>query len=296
MNEQKTVHAIIAELAHKLVPIYHTIPASQRCAWQILMCATGLTREQLFMQRAITLTDEQNYFLNIAVHDMVEQHKPLAYVIGSVEFLGLPIQVRPPVLIPRPETEDWVGELCESCGQYDNKPLRILDLCTGSGCIALALAHRLPMSHVWAGDIAHEAIVLAQENKQRLGIDNVTFVASDLFEKFADQIFDLIVTNPPYIGERESALLDPSVTNWEDQRALFSGNDGSDLIQKIITQSDAFLDPHSAVGQLWMEVGHTQAPAVAALMRVAGFTGVRTVRDIANIERVVVGEKITWEK
>lgn len=229
------------------------------------------------------LTQEQQKQLDVWEHEHTVLHKPIAYILGSVPFCGLEILVEPPVLIPRPETEEWVDALIK---ELHSTPLNIADVCTGSGCIALALAHAFPESSVTGFDIADHALTLAQKNKDLLGIANVTFAKSDLLSNTHD-LFDVIVSNPPYIAPHELESLEPSVRNWEDAHALIAQQNGFELIQRLIVQARSKFKKNS-LGLLVLEVGHTQAPTVCTMLEQARYTDIKTRRDFANKERVVL--------
>ena len=163
--------------------------------------------------------------------------------MGSTPFAGLEILTQPPVLIPRPETEEWTVNLIEQLQGLPDKKLQILDLCTGSGCIALALADALPQAKIFGTDISDSALALANHNKIHNHIPNVEFLRSDLFAQIPQKFtFDLIVGNPPYIDEQEWNNLDPSVTQSEDKHALLAADHGLALIKKIIAAAPIILN------------------------------------------------------
>ncbi len=247
-------------------------------AWWLLEFVTDKTRAQLQCSPEILTADQQqnlnNYIEQIAVH-----HKPLAYILGWVPFLDLTLQVAPPTLIPRPETENWVYELIEMLNQSGATKLNILDIGTGSGCIALSLAQALPTAHIWAVDIAASAIELAKTNAQLNNISNITFLQSDLFSTLpANLKFDLIVSNPPYIDP--AAQLDASVLDWEDHGALFANNKGICIIEKIARQAPTQLKTNSALAtQLVMEIDESQGDIVKKLLENYNFTDVVIKKD-----------------
>jgi release factor glutamine methyltransferase len=190
-------------------------------------------------------------------------------------FRRLDLVVDRRVLIPRPETELLVEVALE------REPARALDVGTGSGAIALALADELPECEVTATDTSPRALEVARANAERLGLaDRIRFVLGSLPETGA---FDLVLANLPYVAERDWASLQPEVTKWEPREALLAGPDGLDAYRALIATL--------AVGALAVEVGEGQAPVVAELMRGAGFGKVEARRDLAGIERVVVGER-----
>jgi release factor glutamine methyltransferase len=211
------------------------------------------------------------------------RREPVAYILGRKGFRNLELAVDRRVLIPRPETELLVELALEV------EPANVLDVGTGSGAIALAVADELPGCGVTATDTSAAALEVARANAQRLGLgDRVRFLEGTLP---GDGVFDLILANLPYVAERDWPSLQPEVTQWEPREALLAGPDGLDAYRTFIPRSAGLLccyaDQRS--GGLAVEVGEGQAPAVAALMREAGFGGVEMRRDLAGIERVVVG-------
>ncbi len=205
------------------------------------------------------LTSQQEQLLDQYIKDITQKQKPLAYIIGWVPFLQLKLNVRPPILIPRPETEEWTHQLIEKLDPYRGKIKKILDIGTGSGAIALSLAKHFADAKVWAIDINPDALKLAQENAIINAIENIEFIKSDLFEQISDQKFDLIVSNPPYIPKNMHNNLSLSVSKWEDPQALFSGQTGIDLIEKIIKQSKNHLyDKPDFPFQLVIEIDVSQ--------------------------------------
>jgi release factor glutamine methyltransferase len=220
--------------------------------------------------------------------------EPIAYLLASREFYGLNFKVTPATLIPRPETELLVELALQripqplpsspSQGSGMNK-FRVLDLGTGSGAIALSIAHSRPDAEVVAVDASQDALAVARENAQRLNTGNVRLLRSDWFSALHGEHFDLIVANPPYIAADDAHLAQGDL-RFEPRSALASGADGLDDIRHICAQAKAHLDPG---GWLLMEHGYDQAERVHTLLQKAGFTGVFSARDIAGIERVSGG-------
>ncbi len=212
------------------------------------------------------LTKEQEKLLAQCVNQIIHKKKPLSYIIGWVPFLELKIKVTPPILIPRPETEEWVHQLIEKLSSNKRHIKKILDIGTGSGAIALSLAKNFPEAEIWAIDINQAALCLAQENAEINAINNIKFLQSDLFEKLQDQKFDIIVSNPPYIPESMQDALSASVTQWEDPNALFSGPTGLNLIEKILKESQNHINfnPHLPF-QLIIEIDTTQYQSIQAV-------------------------------
>jgi release factor glutamine methyltransferase len=213
--------------------------------------------------------------------------EPVAYLTGVREFWGLPLLVSPAVLIPRPETETLV-ELALAHLPSD-RPVRVLDLGTGSGAIALAIAHERPRAQVLATDRSAEALAVAGENARRLRLPNVEFACADWFEglpRGADGApFDLVASNPPYVAARDPHLAEGDL-RFEPQAALSPGGDGLGALRTIIAGAGERLVPG---GTLAVEHGYEQSEAVRALFAAAGYAEIVIARDLAGIPRVVAG-------
>lgn len=198
--------------------------------------------------------------------------EPLAYVIGTIPFLGLTLGLESKPLIPRPETEWWAEELCTRIG---DAPLRVLDLCAGSGAIGLSVLKHCPHTEVSFGEIIKAHIEQIRENLKTNTLDTTraTLKESDLFHAFKGERFDIIAANPPYIPV--SRTLPPSVSRFEPSEALFSGADGFDLIQRILTECEGYLSPK---GELWLEcdTGNIESANQLALEHGASWTQLRT--------------------
>jgi release factor glutamine methyltransferase len=219
---------------------------------------------------------------------------------GEIPFGQITIQVQLPILIPRPETEEWCYHLIDMLRATGITKFRILDLCTGSGCIALALAHAFPDAQVVGVDNNPAAVILAQHNAQRLSITNCTWLVSDLFEHCTDQQFDLIVANPPYIRPDEWPSLAPAVRLWEDYHALVASANGLHIITQIINRAPAYLNTSSflidLVPQLYIEIGYAQGSAVRSLMMTAQYATIHIWQDYAGHDRLVCGSHYNVEK
>ena len=293
MSNQAIV-SFLHRLTERLNAYYNDAVLSEQYAWWTLETITQKNRLQL-LSSTVKPTAEQEADIERWVDALTNQHMPIQYLIGNVPFCDLIITIKQPTLIPRPETEQWCTEFITRCLAYNGEePLRILDLCSGSGCIGLAWAHAFPKAQVVCADISPEAISLGRYNAQLNGIQNVTFIESDLFTGLADMQFDLILTNPPYISEDEYATLDTSVTAWEDKRALVADDAGLALINKIITKAPMHLRFNEQlegliIPQLVIEHGSRQATHIVDLMRNAGYIHVKTHKDLADKDRVVSG-------
>ncbi len=211
--------------------------------------------------------------------------EPIAYLIGRREFYGLDLEITPDVLIPRPETELLV-DLALARLPAD-RDARVVDLGTGSGAVALAIAAARREAHVVGTDVSSAALALAQRNGARLSIGNVSFVESDWFEALPHERFDLVVANPPYVAAGDPHLREGDLRH-EPAQALTSGADGLSAIRVIVAAAPAHL---ASGGWLLLEHGYDQADRVGALLRDAGFADVRAARDLAGILRVSYGRR-----
>lgn len=211
-------------------------------------------------------------------------HEPIAYILGEWEFYSLSFACRAPILVPRPETEHLV-EVALSHLRTTTQA-RVLDLCTGTGCVAMAIARNLPEAKVTAVDLNPSAVALARENAARLGVE-VTVLEGDLFAPLLDQPpFDAIIANPPYVPVREWDSLPEVIQKHEDPKALLSGDDGLDLIRRIASEAGAHL---SHGGLLAMEIGEDQGGAAQAIFDSHGFGQVQVLKDFAGQDRIVYG-------
>lgn len=290
-----TLISTINNIAHQLEARYHDYTLSQQYAWWMVEAVTGLRQTQLVADDTLTLTSEQQQTITSWIKQQVEEKMPLQYLLGYVPFINLEILVEPPILIPRPETEEWTLALIQQLKQLSDQKITILDIATGSGCVALALAQALPASTLWATDISQEALSLAQKNADHNKVANVSFLVSDVCNQIpATHKFDLIVSNPPYIAESEWKTLDPAVTRWEDKHALIADHNGIAIIERIIKDARHFLKHNKElaeknIAQLVIEIGYQQGKAVAALMKQYDYTNIQIHKDLEGKDRVVSG-------
>ena len=223
------------------------------------------------------------------------RREPLAYIVGEKEFWSLPLKVTPAVLIPRPETEILVEVTLEKVRHQtpDSSPQTVVDVGTGSGAIALALARELPQARMFATDCSPEALKIAAENARSLGLlDKVRFLVGDLFEPLPLEMtgkVNLLTSNPPYVRSHELGQLQPEVSRYEPRIALDGGPDGLMYHRRIITESPRFLKPG---GLLTLEVGIGQAEAVVSSIEENGaYDTIEIVKDYAWHDRVVLARK-----
>lgn len=217
-------------------------PSIRNCDQEALWVFEEAFNQKINTSFSVILQEEPSRKLLKMVLERLDG-KPLAYVLGNVEFCDIKIISRPPVFIPRPETEHWVQGLISSLEKYADRPFKILELCSGTGCISLAIASRFPLFSIVSVDIDPKAAALARENKEKLRILNVDFREGDLFQALnKDEKFDFIISNPPYIGtDRRRFEVENSVLDWESHLALFSGTDGLDIVRKILNNGKNFL-------------------------------------------------------
>ncbi|MFO0564134.1 MAG: peptide chain release factor N(5)-glutamine methyltransferase [Polyangiaceae bacterium] len=213
--------------------------------------------------------------------------EPVAYILGRREFFGLVFRVDSRVLIPRPDTEALVEVALERTRSHSMYG-RMLDLCTGSGAVAVAFAKQRPTWRVTASDVSADALQLAQENALRLGtIFGMSFCAGDLFAALAaEQRFELVTANPPYIPDAELQAISREIREFEPALALVGGPDGLDVVRRVVAGSRAVLEPG---GVLAVEVHYDQAGRVRQLLEAEGFSSIETRRDYGGHERVVSG-------
>jgi release factor glutamine methyltransferase len=287
MPEQWNIRRLITWASEYLEG--HGVESPRLSAELMLGRVLNLDRLQLYLRFDQPLKpDELADFKEILIRRRA--HEPMAYILGSREFYGLDILVGPGLLVPRPESEHLVGEGLKAL-EGVTVP-RILDLCTGSGCVALALAHERPDAQVVGVDISKEALAFAQQSADRLELgERVQWLAGDLYDPLAAAggFFHLITANPPYVREDEWQGLSPEVREYEPRQALVAGPGGLEVVAQIITGSRAFLHPF---GSLLIEVGAGQSKAALNIASQAGiFERIKAVEDLAGIERVVVCQR-----
>jgi release factor glutamine methyltransferase len=261
----------------------------------LLARALGVTRADLLGEPGRELAaGEAAEFAALLSRRLARE--PVAYILGHRAFRTIELDVTPEVLIPRPETETLVDVALEALRAVpiagpdpEDEPLAI-DVGTGSGCVALALAAEDPFVRLVATDVEPGALAVARRNAARLGLaGRVEFVLSDLFHDVGERPFDLVVSNPPYIPADEYVALEPNVRDYEPRRALYGGVDGLDVYRRLVPGAALLLRPG---GMLAVEVGAGQADAVAGIMGAAGaYETAETRADLAGIPRVVYARR-----
>jgi release factor glutamine methyltransferase len=246
----------------------------------LLANVLGVSRERLMTDRELTVEGPAVRAFQDAVRRRSIEREPVAYILGQRGFRRIMLAVDSRALIPRPETE-----LLVEVGLGLPHGAHVLDLCTGSGAVALALKEERPDLVVAGSDLSKEALQLARENGRRLGLE-VRWLHSNLLAEIRDD-FDAILANPPYVAESARRALAPEIIRHEPHSALFAGADGLDVIRGLIGQTAE----RERLGTVALEVGAGQAAEVAELLRAAGFQELALERDLAGIERVVRGER-----
>ena len=256
------------------------VPDAALDAWYLLQMVCKIERSYYYVHGEEDITQDAQKEYEIAVQKLAE-HIPLQYIIGEQEFMGLRFKVNSNVLIPRQDTETLVEQVLKIV-----KPgMKVLDLCTGSGCVLISVLKNAPELTGMGSDISKTALLVAKENAKLHEVD-AEWVRSDLFDNITET-FDVIMANPPYIPTGEILSLMPEVRDFEPENALDGGADGLDFYRKITGQVKDYLNPG---GYVYMEIGYDQGEAVSELMRNAGFTEVEVIKDLARNDRVVKGK------
>lgn len=284
-TENFTYREIYSEGAEALAAVLEQEREAQLDARLLLehVCGTSVQTLLLEGDRPVSESDADLY------RELIKRRcsrEPLAYILGKWDFMGLEFGVSSHVLIPEQDTENLVEEVMRELCDGD----RILDLCTGSGCILLSLLHYSNATTGAGTDLSEEAIAAARENAERLGLsDRSEWRTGDLFEAVRpEERFDIIVSNPPYIESGIIAELEPEVRIHEPRMALDGGDDGLDFYRRIIPEA---ADHLVTGGMLFLEIGYDQADQVSALMKDAGYYEVRAIKDYGGNDRIVCGIK-----
>lgn len=283
MNYTKALHFYI----QKLLPAYREQQIATQVAWWLLEKATQKNRAHIILEQEISQTINQK--VEQWISQIVDEYMPVQYILGSVPFLGLEITVKAPILIPRPETEEWCAKLIARLKTSGAEHFSLLDLCSGTGCIALSIAYAFPQATITALDIDPQACELITLNKEKNNITNCNVIESNLFDKLShEKKYSIITTNPPYITHDEWHTLEPRVKNWESPRALVAHHDGLEIIEKIITGAPDYVStPLNDIPQIWMEIGALQAEKVTDILKKFGYKRVTTHKDLYEKNRVI---------
>ena len=306
---EKKIGKLVAQMTKALLECCGEKASAQAESWWLLEKLTEKKQAELIAHEEIELSSDQEQTLSTWLEQRAIEHKPLQYILGFTPFCGLEILVEPPILIPRPETEEWCSWLIKRLNPVKHEQLKILDIGAGSGCIALALARALPNADVVGVDIHPDALKLCEKNKTHNKIEHITFLESDLYQAFdksgfdksrfdkSEQkfdLFDLIVSNPPYISSDEFIELSKNVTEWEDKSALVANEDGYAMHRRIIQgamdhlKQDSLLKEHG-LPQIILEIGKGQEEKVKDLLEQAGFCDIVVYKDLEGVNRWVTG-------
>ncbi len=274
----------------------HQVPSAQLATELLLMHVLGKDRGYLHTHSEVELPNQttDRYFQLVAERTT---GKPTQYITGHQEFWGLDFEVTPDVLIPRPETEHVVETVIELAGRQGyarDVRLSIVDVGTGSGCIALALASEFPRAVLFGADVSRPALVVGSRNAVRLGMpERVKFLESDLLARFLDGdfAFDFVVSNPPYVGAQDVASVQREVREFEPRVAWGGLERGDEIYQRLFPQAESVLKPG---GYVVVEIGYNMRERVLPLLE-AGWTEIEVQPDLRGIPRVVSARKAMAE-
>jgi len=263
----------------------HQVPESRLSAELLLSHVLKCKRLDLYLQfdRILTGPELKEY------RSFIERrivHEPVAYILGEKEFMGLNFKLTPDVLIPRPETEILVETaLAEIKGQTIKK-IEVLDVGTGSGAIAISIAHYCTECRVTAIDISETAIKVARQNSEHLAVDNIKFLVMDALDLpgKGEEKYDYVLVNPPYIAEKDRKEIHPQITNYEPGIALFSGENGLQFYSSFIPKIPQIIKKN---GWIFMEIGYDQKEHINTLLKESNFSKIEFIQDYQKIDRIV---------
>jgi len=283
LNSQRLLHEFILEAENKFNSEY---AESRRYEAELIIShVLKINRIDIYTKTDLVISDTQKELIN-SYFERRKLNEPIQYILGQEYFRELTLSVGPGVLIPRPETE----ELVENALQLLNtNECTMLDVGTGSGAIALSLAHERPNSYVIGVDISDKALKFASINKKNNNINNVNFIKSNLCSCFGNNSFDSITANLPYVTENEYLTLDDDVKEFEPKLALTGGDDGLDLVRKLIPQSYEALKNN---GWILLEIGYMQGLATKKLLEYNYFINTEIIKDFCDKDRILIGQKI----
>lgn len=256
------------------------VPESKINAWYLFSHVTGMTRSDFFINGTMDADKWQSQYEEILKQRM--KRKPLEYITEETEFMGIPFYVNEHVLIPRQDTECLVEQVLPLVKGKD-----VLDMCTGSGCIGVSLSVLGDCHSVTMSDLSKEALAVAKRNATSNQV-TATFIQGDLFEAIT-QSYDVIVSNPPYIPSEEVMKLMPEVKDYEPLMALDGTKDGLHFYRRIVEESNKYL---RLGGWLCFEIGYDQGLSVSSLMEEAGYERVSIKKDLAGMDRIVMGRRM----
>ena len=262
----------------------HGVENAEHDSFELLSAVNGMTRT-FYLVNGDSFLSEEDFLLFEEYIDKRAAHIPLQHIIGKAYFYGYEFEVNGDVLVPRQDTEILVGEVMKVARSGDY----ILDMCTGSGCIGITIAKRFPEVKVLGIDVSEKALAVAEKNKHNLEADNIDFMLSDLFEKLNQDItFNIIASNPPYIPTKVIDGLQDEVRLHDPILALDGSEDGLKYYRNISSEAGKYLEPD---GWLCFEIGAEQALDVSDIMEREGFRNITVIKDLAGLDRVVMGRK-----
>lgn len=262
----------------------HGVENAEHDSFELLSAVNGMTRT-FYLVNGDSFLSEEDFLLFEEYIDKRAAHIPLQHIIGKAYFYGYEFEVNGDVLVPRQDTEILVGEVMKVARSGDY----ILDMCTGSGCIGITIAKKFPEVKVLGIDVSEKALAVAEKNKHNLEADNIDFMLSDLFEKLNQDItFDIIVSNPPYIPTKVIDGLQDEVRLHDPILALDGSEDGLKYYRNISSEAGKYLEPD---GWLCFEIGAEQALDVSDIMEREGFRNITVIKDLAGLDRVVMGRR-----
>lgn len=262
----------------------HGVENAEHDSFELLSAVNGMTRT-FYLVNGDSSLSEEDFLLFEEYIDKRAAHIPLQHIIGKAYFYGYEFEVNGDVLVPRQDTEILVGEVMKVARSGDY----ILDMCTGSGCIGITIAKKFPEVKVLGIDVSEKALAVAEKNKHNLEADNIDFMLSDLFEKLNQDItFDIIVSNPPYIPTKVIDGLQDEVRLHDPILALDGSEDGLKYYRNISSEAGMYLEPD---GWLCFEIGAEQALDVSDIMEREGFRNITVIKDLAGLDRVVMGRR-----
>ena len=283
LNSQRLLHEFILEAENKFNSEY---AESRRYEAELIIShVLKINRIDIYTKTDLVISHTQKELIN-SYFERRKLNEPIQYILGEEYFRELTLSVGPGVLIPRPETEELVEKALQL---LNTNECTMLDVGTGSGAIALSLAHERSNSYVIGVDISNKALKYASINKINNNIINVSFIKSNLCSCFGNNSFGLITANLPYVTENEYLTLDDDVKEFEPKLALTGGDDGLDLVRKLIPQAYEALKNN---GWILLEIGYMQGLATKKLLEYNYFTNTEIIKDFCDKDRIVIGQKI----
>ena len=262
----------------------HGVENAEHDSFELLSAINGMTRT-FYLVNGDSFLSEEDFLLFEEYIDKRAAHIPLQHIIGKAYFYGYEFEVNGDVLVPRQDTEILVGEVMKVARSGDY----ILDMCTGSGCIGITIAKKFPEVKVLGIDVSEKALAVAEKNKHNLEADNIDFMLSDLFKKLNQDItFNIIASNPPYIPTKVIDGLQDEVRLHDPILAVDGSEDGLKYYRNISSEAGKYLEPD---GWLCFEIGAEQALDVSDIMEREGFRNITVIKDLAGLDRVVMGRK-----